>query len=231
MAKTRGRGNKLRFQIVASDGRRSDVWRVWSDGSDVYLAPRSKGEDFKISLHASGWWRIAFTRKYAEKMDRLGTWNSDRCLEKLRKPAQHGPGFTRAVCLYFPDTELRVRAGARQETAEVVQVPGPSNNRTRIINLIFADPEWRLTSAGAYEGATALVSWPLSNRENLWVIHFEQDGLCGLDQLAEQYRRSATEAKKLDDRNPLRFDEECGRIMIPGTNRQGWFCILDAAIY
>ena len=48
------RDHKLRFQIVASDGRCSDVWRVWSVRNDVYVAPRSKVGEFKISLHQSG---------------------------------------------------------------------------------------------------------------------------------------------------------------------------------
>jgi hypothetical protein len=57
------RDDKIRFQVVASDGRWSDVWRVWNSRNDVYVAPRTKGGEFKISLHESGKWRLAFTEK------------------------------------------------------------------------------------------------------------------------------------------------------------------------
>jgi len=71
------RRNTLRFQVTAADGRCSDVWRAWSDGNNVYLAPRMKGGEFKISLHESGKWRFAFTKEYAELMGRLGTWGAN----------------------------------------------------------------------------------------------------------------------------------------------------------
>ena len=97
--------NVIRFQVTASDGR-SDVWRGWSDGNNVYLAPRLKGGEFKISLHESGRWRLAFTEEYAELMRRLGTGDADRCVEALDRPPEHATGFTRAVWMYFPDCEL-----------------------------------------------------------------------------------------------------------------------------
>ena len=83
--------------------------------NDVYVAPRSKGGEFKISLHQSGKWRLAFTEEYAEVMYGLGTWDADRCIESFERPPQHATGFTRAVWLYFPDAELRVPAGRRDE--------------------------------------------------------------------------------------------------------------------
>lgn len=79
---------------MASDGRCSDVWSVWTSGNDVYLAPRLKGGEFKISLHGSGKWRLAFTNEYIKRMP-AGTWEADRRFESLERTEQ-APGFSRA---------------------------------------------------------------------------------------------------------------------------------------
>ena len=131
------RGNTLRFQVTAADGRCSDVWRAWNDGNNVYLAPRMKGGEFKISLHESGKWRFAFTKQYAELMSWLGTWDADRKVEALDRPPEHATGFTRAVWMYFPDSELRMPTTQHEKPGLVVQVPGPPEGGLRVVNLIF----------------------------------------------------------------------------------------------
>lgn len=226
--------NIIRFQVTAPDGRCSDVWRGWSVGNDVYLAPRVKGGEFKISLHQSGKWRLAFTREYAELMRGLGTWDVDRCVEALDRPPEHATGFARAVWMYFPDSELRVPKTAQQKSRAVVQVPGPPSGGIRVVNFIFTTSRSRFTQTdpppGASWGPEALAGRRLPNGETLWVVHFELAGLRGLDREAEQFRTNLANAKKLDSRSPLRANDPSGRIMIAGTNDQGWFCVIDAAV-
>ena len=227
-------GNIIRFQVTASNARCSDVWRAWSAGNDVYLAPRMKGGEFKFSLHHSGKWRLAFTREYAELMRGLGTWNADRRVEALDRPPEHATGFTRAVCMYFPDSELRVPRTRQRKSGAVVQVPGPPAGGIRVVNLIFTTPQSRFTQIdpppGASLGPEALAAWRLPNGETLWVVHFELAGLRGLDRETEQFRTNLANAKRLDNRSSLRVNDPSGRIMIAGTNDQGWFCVIDAAL-
>lgn len=193
----------LRFQIAAPDGRCSDVWRVWTVKNDVYVAPRTKGGEFKISLHKSGKWRLAFTSDYAEKMRRLGTWRSERCVEPLDRPVPHALGLTRAVRLYFPDSELRPLVGSR-DVGNVVEIPAASKNSTRVVDVLFTTRESRFTKSdpplGGSLGAKPLVSRPLPNEETLWVVQFELSGLRGLDGEAEFFRNSIANAKRLDER-------------------------------
>jgi hypothetical protein len=229
------RRNTLRFQVTAADGRCSDVWRAWSDGGDVYLAPRMKGGEFKISLHESGKWRLGFTARYAELMRRLETWGSDRKVEALDRPPEHATGFTRAVWMYFPDSELRMPTTEQAKPGLVVQVPGPPEGGLRVVNLIFTTPRSRFTQIdpppGASLGPEALAAWRLPNGETLWIVHFELAGLRGLDREAKQFRLGLANAKKLDNRSPLRVNDPLGRIMVAGTNDQGWFCVIDAAVH
>lgn len=62
------------------------MWRVWSVKNDVYVAPRKKGGDFRISLHESGQWRLGFTKEYGDKMVALGSWDQDRKVESIKRP-------------------------------------------------------------------------------------------------------------------------------------------------
>lgn len=108
--------NTLRFQVTAADGRCSDVSRAWSDGNNVYLAPRMKGGEFKISLHESGKWRIGFTERYAALMRELGTWGADRKVEALDRPPEHATGFTRAVWMLLPGLRTSNAHNRAEET-------------------------------------------------------------------------------------------------------------------
>jgi len=225
--------NSITFQVTASDGRCSDVWRGWSKGSDVYLAPRVKAGEFKISLHQSGKWRLAFAKEYAGRMRSLGTWTANRCVEEIHRPQEHAAGFTRAVWMYFPDCELRLPTAARLQSADVAQIPGHPGGGTRVVNVIFTTSLSRFNKTdpppGGSLGPEVLAAWSLPNGETLWVVHFELAGLRGLDRESHQFRADLAAAKKLDDRNPWRANEPSGRIMIAGTNDQGWFCVIDAA--
>jgi hypothetical protein len=226
------RDNILRFQVSAADGRCSDVWRVWNIKNDVYLAPRSKGGEFKISLHQSGVWRLAFTGEYTNLMRKLGTWTSDRKVESLNRPPEHAKGFTRAIRLYFPDSELRVPP--QQPSGPVARIPGPSKDGVRIADFVLTSPKSRFTQSdpplSGSLGAKPLARWMLPNDETLWVVHFELEGARGLDRAAAWFRQNVARAKKLDDRSPLRSNDSSGRIMIAGTNDQGWFCVIDGAL-
>lgn len=102
------------------------------------------------------------------------------------------------------------------------------------MNLIFTTLLSRFNQTDPPPGASmrpeVLAAWSLPKRETLWIVHFEMSGLMGLDREAEYWRANFPNAKKLDDRNPLCANDPSGRQMIAGTNDQGWFCVLDAAL-
>jgi hypothetical protein len=53
-----------RWIVGNIDGPRSNVWRLWSKGNDVYLASGGLGGVSKFSFHESGRCRIAFTKEH-----------------------------------------------------------------------------------------------------------------------------------------------------------------------
>ena len=221
-----------RFGVVATDSRRSSVWSVWSNGSDVYVAPRMKGGDFKISLHKSGVWRIAFDKNYAERMRELGTGSNDRCIERLRRPPENAQGLTRAVRMYFPDSDLRgfVDQGW-EESKPIEKIAAPPQDGLRVIDLLFTssrskfgEADWPLR--GSLQ-AEKIGSWKLPNGDILWLVHFVLSGNRGLRDEAELFRNLLR--VKRDDRQSVK--DSSRRIMISGVNNQGWFCVIDAAAF
>lgn len=55
---------KLRFGVLAGDGRRSRVWSVSTVAGrgDVYLNPRNAPANFHFSLHSDDYWHMKMVR-------------------------------------------------------------------------------------------------------------------------------------------------------------------------
>ena len=66
-----GAKHAVRFGVRDDIGRTSGVWRLWSHRGDVYLAARTLGGVIKVSLHATGNWKTAFSSEYMRRTDRL----------------------------------------------------------------------------------------------------------------------------------------------------------------
>ena len=73
----------LRFAVGSPENIQSFVWRVWVQGDDVYIGARNALQVFKVSLHASGIWRIAFVKELKKEDS-----NSDRVIVRWNKPAE-----------------------------------------------------------------------------------------------------------------------------------------------
>ena len=242
-----------RFGVEAPDGRRSSVWHVKTRGNHVYVEPRKKGGEFKISLHPEVW-RIAFDKNYAQGMRTLGTWGGDRCVERMRRPPEHAQGFTRSIRMYFPESELRVFSKGWEGSKPIEKIPAPTQGEVRVVDFIFttsrsrfSDAEWPLRWDLHSEKITG---WTLPNGEILWLVHFVLSGWgsekitsytlpkssktlwladSSLESVIQYFRANFPRAKKLDNRQPLSPADTSSRIMIPGSNEQLWFCVIDAA--
>lgn len=109
---------------MAEDGvQLSAVWRIWLNGSDIYIAPRNATGAIKTSLHASGKFRHAFvTDEVAERFQPAG---ADRAFSKWGRPAPQVRGGTLLFQLLFPESELHPVRPTDQIASEVVWLPRP----------------------------------------------------------------------------------------------------------
>ena len=104
----------IRFAIGPPDGLTSNAWRMWaSKYGDVYIACRDNFKEVKVSLHASGRWRMGFTTEAINKNPKLLPSDTDRAWEVWDKPPESLPDSVVAFKLIFPTEELAVRPEQR----------------------------------------------------------------------------------------------------------------------
>ena len=203
----------------------------------MYLCPREKRTDFKISLHKSGVWRMAYDKSYAKRLRNLGTWTTDRCFEELKRPEfGHALGFTRGVRIYFPETELRAFTEGWQEVESepIHRIPAPERESVRIVDLVYTNSLSRFNEGdpplAASNGAEQIIHWKLPNGDIIWLFHFCWSAFANeVSKEADWFRHELRPGTKLDDRSDLDPNAPSARIMICGINEAGWFSAIDAA--
>lgn len=142
-------GTVVRFAVVASDGRRSSEWRVWTGdkkpSDEVYIAPRSGGDRAKISLHKDG-----YSQHGPTKPTREGLRPEDRrAFDRWFKRVEVLPGWRFGYVLGFADSELRDDQPALP--ADVVVIPAPPAEQLVLVTVFIVD-----APAPAYPDLTPL---------------------------------------------------------------------------
>jgi hypothetical protein len=72
----------IRIAVGTPDGISSNSWRVWVKGLDTYVACRDNFREVKISLHASGIWRVALTEEGIKAHPEVLPRGSDRVIQR-----------------------------------------------------------------------------------------------------------------------------------------------------
>lgn len=84
----------IRIAVGTPDGVSGNSWRIWVQGMDTYVSCRDNFREFKVSLHASGIWRVAFTEQALKFRPDLFKPDSDRVISRR---AQDLNDITKAV--------------------------------------------------------------------------------------------------------------------------------------
>jgi hypothetical protein len=95
----------LRFSVQNPAGQRAATWKCSAPNTtdDVYLACREVDGTFKVSLHQSGEWNIAFTPSFYDRAVRdEDTTARGRFLDQWTRPAPIAPGVTLALRIVTP---------------------------------------------------------------------------------------------------------------------------------
>jgi hypothetical protein len=149
------RHGPVRFAIGSPDGLTSNAWRVWtSKRGDIYAACRDNFKEAKVSLHASGRWRMGFTTEAVGKSSHLLSSDENRAWEVWDKPAETLPGLIIALHLVFPTSELAVRPDLRRlpEWKGVVFIEAaPPGTGVLVLVTLFVttgDPDLRPSGGG-----------------------------------------------------------------------------------
>jgi hypothetical protein len=134
----------IRFAVGSPEEPYSAVWNLVTNGNDVYLFGRQMGRYLKISLHASGVWRLAWT---AESQTETET--SDRLIHRWRRPPQFRPGWARGPSVVVPWTPIgrHFPAVDAPKGKPVHWMPAPAPWHKVVFAVLFAasdipEPAW-----------------------------------------------------------------------------------------
>ncbi|NCS36270.1 MAG: hypothetical protein GPJ14_19380 [Microcystis aeruginosa G11-01] len=84
--------NNKRFAFSSFDSLYSSIWRLWSQGNDIYVASRAIAGDIKTSLHESGMCQTSFTSQFMDSNHpvRAQVSGSRHIIRWKRQPIQEG---------------------------------------------------------------------------------------------------------------------------------------------
>lgn len=128
----------LRFAIGTPLGPSTNSWRVWVHGNDTYVACRDNFREIKVSLHASGVWRVGFTRDFVKLRPDMLPDGKDRVWKKwtprLDEKHRSVVGFQVAA----PTAALYIDRDARRNwpTSIVFVEPPPDPSMMTVISVV-----------------------------------------------------------------------------------------------
>jgi hypothetical protein len=101
--------NKVRFAVCNKAGQHSGIWTAFAEDSGYYIGARAILGSTKISFHSSRRCRVAFDKRYAEKLVERGIFppEKDRAFIKWIRPETPPKGALLVASLIFPVDYLK----------------------------------------------------------------------------------------------------------------------------
>jgi len=115
----------VRFAVGMPTGPSTNSWKVWVRGDDIYVACRDNFREIKVSLHASGIWRVGFTDDFARQ-----------------RPDMLPPGGDRVWKKWTPrlDDQHRVVIGFQLAAPAAALYLEPKDRRQWPSSVVFVEP-------------------------------------------------------------------------------------------
>jgi hypothetical protein len=212
----------LRIAVVDDDRLLSSVWRVWSNGDDVYVAVRSVAGEFKTSLHASGKFRHAFVTDAASA--RLRGPDKDRATSKWTRQAEQVPGGTLLMQIIIPGAGLGGYLPKYDFPAELVPLEPCGEDGVIYVSIVQTAPGVQTEGPTFPAPTKALSSWQLPSGSTIWVTAHAAKLLPGnreaLNQI-KQFARSKAEPTVLVDREGEPPSELRGFVILRASDGVG----------
>jgi hypothetical protein len=147
-------GESIRWAVGTPDGPRSQSWSLFgsTNHDDVYLGPRSQTHAIKLSLHRSGRWRMAWTKKYAKSVGMPD--DMDRMLTRWDPPEEIRPGWQHAVTLLVTPESMAQQPPQDRGLGKVAFFPAPNPDDGLWFHILIGQPGSELAVTGAIEVGT-----------------------------------------------------------------------------
>jgi hypothetical protein len=128
------KSNTLRFAVGSPGDIKSWIWRMWVNGDDVYLGARNALKAFKVSLHRSNIWRVAFVEEL-----RRDNPETDRVIIKWQRPEEFAPGWTPSIGILISSIDAKRPFKKRTiEDTRIQWFSSPTKGRKFIFKILFS---------------------------------------------------------------------------------------------
>ncbi len=130
------KSNTLHFAVGSPEDIKSWIWRMWVSGDDVYLGARNALKVFKVSLHRSNIWRMAFVEEL--KRDNPET---DRVIIKWQRPGEFTPSWTQSLGIIVSSIHAKrsFKNGSIEDT-RIQWFSPPTKGRKLVFKVLFSKP-------------------------------------------------------------------------------------------
>lgn len=167
----------MRFAVGTPENPQSWVWRLWVQGDDAYLGAKNALQAFKVSLHRSGIWRIAFVKELKRKDDA-----TDRVIVRWEKPKEFAPGWTPSIGVLVSSIKPhRPFNKVKIEDGRIIWFPEPADGKRAVFKILISTPEMtesdfkKVFSEGRIVGTLTK-----KNCEKIWLI-LKEDNLSTIE--------------------------------------------------
>jgi hypothetical protein len=172
------RRGPVRFAVGPPDGMTSNSWTFYATkNQNVYISCRDNFKEAKVSLHASGRWRMGFTEDAIRKNPNLVLPEQNRAWEVWDKPPDTLPNTTVAFRLAFPTSELAVRPEQRapEQWRKVFYVEAAPPGKLAMLTVFVTIGDLALTHES--EPSFCLASLDIGNNQRAQlIVHGEPEG-------------------------------------------------------
>lgn len=163
----------IRFAVGTPDNPQSWIWRLWVQGDEIYLGAKNALQAFKVSLHKSGIWRIAFVKEL-KREDEV----TDRVIVRWKRPDEFTPGWTPSIAVLVSSIKpSRPFNKVKMEDERIVWFSQPIEGKRALFKIIISSPMMTeldfkkiLISGDKLVGTLAK-----KNCEKVWLILREDD--------------------------------------------------------
>src|SRR3989338_530076 len=173
--------NIIRFAVGTQDDPKSWVWRLWVQGDEVYIGAKNSLQAFKVSLHKSGIWRIAFVKELKRSDD-----TADRVIVKWQKPGEFVPGWTASIAVAVSSIEpARPFKKVRVEDTRIVWFSQQTKGKRLLFKILISSQGMSETDlkkiivagdklAGRLVKTNGEIVWLVAREDNLSHVEIEK---------------------------------------------------------
>ena len=227
MARGTKNRNVIRFAVGEEDWAFVRPWRIWTHGSDTYIAVRQMGGLVKMSLHDSGVWVLAWTRESAVTPGETG---GNRRMMRWDRPEEFRPGWTRGPVIAIPrvDDKHDLPVPIDSVFEGVTWLPTPAIGNMVTVSILFARN--RMLHPNEFDRGTVVGSLPLRDGGMVWMMAVERPIMSGERAGIVQVRDQELGVGSVKGPTAIRRGLDCGSIIWHTTSPEGPPMLIQVAI-